>query len=199
MASLGAGGGSTTAGGGEGAVPSEGLVDGSVASARSSISVMTQVPNLARDRASSCAGAVANRAARSRQNAEGSAATMSIPQDASPRMMTREQALKRLRALLGTFNFHLFISAYDVTGFMRSTPGRRGEPPRPKRSPNCRPGRHEKLAGAGVVGLDLRIVHEADRDLVERHGMVNDVDERDYHPAAACAPLAQDRWARFAS
>ena len=98
LASLGTGGGRSTAGEGEGAVPSEGPADGSVAPARSSISAMTQVPNLARDRASSWAGAVANPAATSRQKAEGSAATMSMSQDASPRTTTSAQA--RTRTLL---------------------------------------------------------------------------------------------------
>ncbi len=90
-----------------------------------------------------------------------------------------------LRELLGTFNFQPFMSAYDVTGFMRSAPGRRDEPPRPNRSPNSRPGRHEELARSGIVGLDLRVVHEADPDLIERHRMVHDVDEWDYHPLHA--------------
>lgn len=182
MASPGAGGGRTTAGGGEGAAPSEGLVDGSVAPARSSISMMTQVPNLARDRVSSCAGAVANPAARSRQDADGSAATMSIPQDARPRMATREQALARTLRHIQIPTFH-WRPRRD--GVYATHPGRRGEPPRPKRAPNSRPGRHSDLAGSGVVGLDLRVAPESDRDLGNRHRVVHDVAEWDSHPPHA--------------
>lgn len=91
-----AGGRRTSAGGGGGAVPPGGGVEGSAVPATSTSSVVTQVPNLARDLSPSCVRLLAKRAARFRQDAEGSAAAASNPQDATPRMTQTEQALRRI-------------------------------------------------------------------------------------------------------
>jgi len=46
-----------------------------------------------------------------------------------------------------------------------------------KRSPNFTPGRHDDLTDSSIIGLDLRVIREADRDPVERHRVVQDVDD----------------------
>ena len=69
----------------------------------------------------------------------------------------RRPARKRLLELYCTFNIHPFIRGSDVTRFVRSIPGRRGEPPGPKRSPACRfnttpPPRPQTLQGQEGIG-----------------------------------------------
>lgn len=87
------GGGVSSWGAGGGGVSSWGAGDGKELAApmRASISVVTQVPNLAREGTSSCSGVLEKRAARPRHGAEGSAmATSSLP-SVNPRMIQKEQ------------------------------------------------------------------------------------------------------------
>ena len=92
----GAGGGPPTSGDeGGGPAPPGGAVEGSVAPARSPSSIVTQIPNVARDFRSSWPGAVEKRAARARQASVGSAAEASSSQNAMPRLTKREQTIRQ--------------------------------------------------------------------------------------------------------
>jgi len=94
----GLGGGSSRRAGGGGA-------GGGVAPVRSAISVVTHDPNVAKERVSSCSGAFANRAARSRHQPGISAAASSSIQGESPKpILKMHRPIRTLAHILLTSN-----------------------------------------------------------------------------------------------